>query len=88
LFQESADILHTKPTASQGDLDMPTLTVLHTFDPFPSVSLPRDGLNPAAGLIIDAQGDLFGTTEFGGSAGQGTVFEIANDPIGGCTSPA
>ncbi len=36
-----------------------------------------NGANPAAGLILDAAGDLFGTTEDGGSAGQGTVFEIA-----------
>ncbi|HEX3882734.1 MAG TPA: choice-of-anchor tandem repeat GloVer-containing protein [Stellaceae bacterium] len=35
-----------------------------------------DGYNPAAGLIADAAGDLFGTTEFSGPNGDGTVFEI------------
>ena len=35
------------------------------------------GANPRAGLIADAAGDLFGTTEAGGSAGDGTVFELA-----------
>ena len=31
-----------------------------------------------AGLIVDANGDLFGTTETGGTNGYGTVFEIKN----------
>ncbi len=35
-----------------------------------------DGANPQAGLIADAAGDLFGTTWFGGTNGDGTVFEI------------
>jgi hypothetical protein len=40
-----------------------------------------DGEEPFAGLIADAKGDLFGTTEFGRAHGSnGTVFEIA------CTS--
>ena len=37
-----------------------------------------DGANPYAGLIADASGDLFGTTEAGGTYGYGTVFEIQN----------
>jgi hypothetical protein len=35
-----------------------------------------NGASPYAGLIADAKGDLFGTTENGG--GDGTVFEIQN----------
>ena len=31
---------------------------------------------PYAGLIFDKAGNLYGTTEFGGTNGQGTVFEI------------
>jgi uncharacterized repeat protein (TIGR03803 family) len=41
-----------------------------------------DGTNgalPVSGLIADANGDLFGTTELGGTTNQGTVFEIANN---------
>jgi uncharacterized repeat protein (TIGR03803 family) len=42
-----------------------------------------DGGQPSAGLIIDAAGNLYGTTEFGGSAncthGCGVVFRIAPD---------
>jgi len=40
-----------------------------------------NGSTPYAGLISDAAGDLFGTTEFGG-AGHGTVFEIAKTSTG------
>ncbi len=37
-----------------------------------------DGQNPSAGLIVDANGDLFGTTSQGGANGDGTVFELQN----------
>ena len=35
-----------------------------------------DGETPIGGLIADANGDLFGTTDGGGANGDGTVFEI------------
>jgi uncharacterized repeat protein (TIGR03803 family) len=38
-----------------------------------------NGADPYGSLIIDANGDLFGTTAFGGTNGVGTVFEIANN---------
>jgi uncharacterized repeat protein (TIGR03803 family) len=37
-----------------------------------------NGANPVAGLIADANGDLFGTTIHGGANSDGTVFEIQN----------
>jgi uncharacterized repeat protein (TIGR03803 family) len=36
-----------------------------------------DGGYPAAGLILDSAGNLYGTTQFGGAFGFGTVFEVA-----------
>ena len=36
-----------------------------------------DGASPSGGVIADANGDLFGTTQSGGADGGGTVFEIA-----------
>ena len=40
-----------------------------------------DGANPAAGLIQGADGNFYGTTYYGGAAGNGTVFRIS--PAGG-----
>jgi uncharacterized repeat protein (TIGR03803 family) len=47
-----------------------TEKILHTFR-------PGDGVNPQGGLISDAAGNLYGTTEYGGVDGAGTVFELA-----------
>ena len=49
-----------------------------------------DGSHPLAGLIADANGDLFGTTLAGGPGGAsivGTVFEIAKTPTGYASTP-
>ena len=46
-----------------------TEKVLHSF-------AGDDGELPHSGLIMDAAGDLYGTTEFGGSRGQGVAFEL------------
>jgi uncharacterized repeat protein (TIGR03803 family) len=45
-------------------------TVLHRFRG------PRDGKQPLAGLIRDSKNRLYGTTDFGGAHGVGSVFEI------------
>jgi len=46
-----------------------TFTVLYSF------TGPPDGASPSAGLVRDAAGNLYGTTQHGGSAGgYGTVF--------------
>jgi uncharacterized repeat protein (TIGR03803 family) len=47
-----------------------TETVLHTFK-------GPDGAEPRSPLIFDAQGNLYGTTEYGGANGGGTVFEMS-----------
>ncbi len=36
-----------------------------------------DGTNPYFGLVLDNEGNLYGTTEYGGTYGQGTVFELS-----------
>jgi uncharacterized repeat protein (TIGR03803 family) len=46
-------------------------TILHNF-----AYGSTDGGNPTASLIMDSSGNLYGTTEVGGSGGGGTVFEI------------
>jgi uncharacterized repeat protein (TIGR03803 family) len=47
-----------------------TNLVLHSF------TGGGDGSNPNGGLIIDSEGNLYGTTTSGGTYGNGTVFEI------------
>lgn len=62
------------------------LRVLHSFQ-----DDGQDGVNPAAGLIADAGGDLYGTTIQGGSGGCnsqfgvgcGTVFEVSHSARNG-----
>jgi len=41
-----------------------------------------DGADPSAGVISDATGNLYGTTQYGGSGGLGTVFELMPNPDG------
>lgn len=45
------------------------LTVLHTFQ-------NTDGANPNAGLAVDAEGNLYGTTQNGGASQNGTVYKL------------
>ncbi len=49
-----------------------TLTTLHSF------SGPPDGALPTAGLAMDGVGNLYGTTQDGGSAGEGMVFKLVH----------
>jgi uncharacterized repeat protein (TIGR03803 family) len=53
-----------------------TETVLHSFDG------ATDGVEPRMGVIMDSAGNLYGTTESGGSVGYGAVFEVS-PPAGG-----
>jgi len=50
------------------------LTVLHSFTGKP------DGSNPTASVILDAAGNLYGTTTYGGVSDAGTVYTL--DPAG------
>jgi len=47
-----------------------TERVLHSFN-------GNDGANPAAGLILVTGGNLYGTTQNGGTYSDGTVFELS-----------
>ena len=52
------------------------LTTLHSF-----TNLPPEGANPVSSLVLDAAGNLYGTTAWGGSSGCGgsgcgTIFKI------------
>jgi uncharacterized repeat protein (TIGR03803 family) len=47
-----------------------TITVLHSF-----TGTGTDGSDAEANLVMDSNGDLFGTTNIGGSSSDGVVFE-------------
>lgn len=53
-----------------------TDTVLYSF------TGGADGRSPQAGVILDAVGNIYGTTAGGGSNGNGTVFELSPDSSG------
>ncbi|HWY14473.1 MAG TPA: choice-of-anchor tandem repeat GloVer-containing protein [Rhizomicrobium sp.] len=55
--------------ASAGGAQAASLTTLYAFS-------GSDGAYPAAGVIRDAQGNLYGTTELGGAGGYGTTFKV------------
>ncbi len=55
-----------------------TETVLHNF-----TGGETDGAYPTAGVIIDAKGNLYGDTEYGGASGFGAVYEL--NPKGALT---
>ena len=46
-----------------------TRKTLHAF-------MDKDGSQPAAGIVFDAKGNIYGTTQYGGAHKVGTVFEL------------
>lgn len=55
-------------------------SVIHTFS-------GSDGRYPYAGLTIDRRGNLYGTTEYGGAADRGVVFELTSAASGWTLTP-
>jgi uncharacterized repeat protein (TIGR03803 family) len=64
----SALLIVARPVQAQ------TETVLYTF------TEGNDGGNPYGGLIFDGSGNLYGTTQYGGTYGYGVVFELSPGP--------
>jgi uncharacterized repeat protein (TIGR03803 family) len=48
-----------------------TVKILHSFK-----GGLKDGYYPVAGIVFDAAGDIYGTTEYGGKYSDGAVFEL------------
>jgi uncharacterized repeat protein (TIGR03803 family) len=57
-----------------------TETVLHAFTGNGAGS--TDGGFPEGGMVLDAAGNVYGTTDAGGSKGDGIVFELSPSPTG------
>ncbi|HWE06454.1 MAG TPA: choice-of-anchor tandem repeat GloVer-containing protein, partial [Rhizomicrobium sp.] len=64
----SGTVFELSPT---GDPDVWTETVLYDF------KAGSDGDGPVGGLLMDAKGALYGTTENGGTMNDGTVFKLS-----------
>ena len=60
--------------------NLPCLNTLHAFS-----GQNGDGTGPVASLTADKLGNLYGTTVFGGTYGQGTVFKLIPPTISGGT---
>jgi uncharacterized repeat protein (TIGR03803 family) len=66
-------------TAGDGTIyevstDGSSYTVLHNFG---DGSVPNDGQNPEGSLLLGADNNFYGVTDFGGSAGKGTIFKVS-----------
>jgi uncharacterized repeat protein (TIGR03803 family) len=73
-------------TVFRVNMDGTGFTNLHSFTPTLSLygGTNTDGAHPYAGLVLC--GDrLYGTTEWGGSSGEGTIFSINTDGTGFAT---
>src|SRR6267154_868063 len=67
LFAAAAILLTLTSTGRAQSIEK----ILHTFT-------GSDGARPMAGMTMDSQGNLFGTTAFGGAFGCcGTAFELS-----------
>jgi len=56
------------------------LTTLYSFGSITNASGEvLDGSNPQAGLVQGSDGNFYGTTAFGGTNGEGTVFQISTN---------
>jgi uncharacterized repeat protein (TIGR03803 family) len=75
--QGCGTVFRLTPPAKKGDPW--SETVLHRF-----YQEAFDGGNPAAGLVFDLRGNLYGTTKSGGGGnfGSGTVFQLVLRPNG------
>ena len=66
-YGEYGTVFEMSPNGSGGWNE----TVLYSF-----TGAGGDGKNPYAGLVLDTQGNLYGTTNGGGAGNAGTVFEM------------
>jgi uncharacterized repeat protein (TIGR03803 family) len=64
-----------------GRVTAQTFTTLYSFTAVDTNGINSDGSQPSAGLILSGN-TLYGTAEYGGSSGNGTVFAVNTDGTG------
>ncbi len=79
LFTGNGTVFKLTPSTSNGVTTYQE-TILHSF-----AGGAADGSNPNAVLIIDASGNLYGTTQNGGTNNNGTVFKLIANGNGSYT---
>jgi uncharacterized repeat protein (TIGR03803 family) len=78
-MDNAGNILGTAPLGGANNagvlyqLSGSTFSVIYSFCAQTNCA---DGAGPNAGVVLDAAGDVFGTTQAGGAANRGTVFEL------------
>jgi uncharacterized repeat protein (TIGR03803 family) len=83
LLDSQGNLIGTQEFGGGADLGYGAVTklspagvVLDQYS-FCSKSGCADGANPVSRLVADGNGNLYGTTQFGGAANEGTVFELS-----------
>ncbi|MGA9643368.1 MAG: choice-of-anchor tandem repeat GloVer-containing protein, partial [Terriglobales bacterium] len=61
-----------------------TETPIYFFQGLP-FGKSSDGTNPSSSVVFDQAGNLYGTTDYGGAAGVGAVYELSPNGQGGWT---
>ena len=65
-------------TVWKYSLSSGTMTTLVSFD---GDTVPADGDAPMGGVILDSNGNLYGTTIYGGASGDGIVYEYSSTGV-------
>lgn len=65
-------------TVWKYSLSSGTMTTLVSFD---GDTVPADGYSPMGGVTLDSNGNLYGTTIYGGASGDGIVYEYSSTGV-------
>ena len=81
IFDAAGNLYGTTPGGGTGSGDGVVFKLTHTASGWKETLLHSfqgtDGSQPTGGLVLDAEGNLYGTTAEGGKNASGTVFKLA-----------
>jgi uncharacterized repeat protein (TIGR03803 family) len=80
ILDKDGNLYGTAQAGGTGNADGVVFKLSHTSSGWKETFLHSfqgpDGSTPIGGLVFDAEGDLYGTTQAGGKNGSGTVFKL------------